>query len=227
VTNAREYTEQRLRVARTARWGQIGFIGGETSDIWIALHGYGQLASDFAGSASWPGSSAAAFVFPEALQRFYVAEPNTSHATAPVGASWMTKDARLDDIADNHDYLENLASALLDEAPGVSLHVLGFSQGAATGARWAEARAKRGMPVKTLVVWGAFLPPEIDVGTRAPLRATTLKVVCGTRDRWITQDRVEAERARLDAASFPHELHQFEGGHRLDDNALRAVITSL
>jgi predicted esterase len=227
VNDQTRYEEQRLKVARTARWGRIGTIGGATSDIWIALHGYGQLASDFAGSANWVGSPETAFVFPEALQRFYVAEPNTSHATAPVGASWMTKDARLDDIADNHEYLDDLATVLAKEAPRASLSVLGFSQGAATGARWAEARVKRGVPLKSLVVWGAFLPPETDVGPDAPLRATTVRYVCGTRDRWITPDRVASERARLDAASFPYVLQQFEGGHRLDDDALRDALISL
>ena len=99
VTDANAYTDHRLKVARTARWGLIGALTADTRDIWFSLHGYGQLAADFAAFTRWPSNQATAFVFPEALQRFYIAEPNTSHANAPVGASWMSRDARLDDIA--------------------------------------------------------------------------------------------------------------------------------
>jgi predicted esterase len=227
MIDGQNYAERRLKVARTARWGVIGTLGPATAEVWIALHGYGGLASEFAASARWPDHPATAFVFPEALQRFYVAEPNTPHANAPVGASWMTKDARLDDIADNHAYLHDLVGAVRGEAPKAAIGALGFSQGAATAARWAVTRAERGDPLNALLLWGALLPPEVDVGPDAVMRATPLKFVCGTRDRWITPKLVRGEKARLDAASFPYVFQQFEGGHRLDDDALRAALTSL
>jgi predicted esterase len=226
VTDENGYTEHRLKVARTARWGLIGALGGTTKRIWIVLHGYGQRAAEFGAFAEWPADISAAFVFPEALQRFYVAEPNATHANAPVGASWMTRDARFDDIADNHGYLDNLLSVATAEAPQARVSVFGFSQGGSTAARWAEARARDGAPLASLVLWGSLLPPETDIGPDAPLRVTPLKYVCGTRDKWVTQARIQAESARLEAASFPFEAYRFDGGHRLDDDTLRTVLSA-
>ena len=221
------YTDHRLKVARTARWGLIGALDASTRGVWIVLHGYGQLAAEFAASAKWPLKRHTALVFPEGLQRFYVAEPFASHASAPVGASWMTKEARLDDIGDNHAYLDDLAAEISQLAPGVAVGVLGFSQGAATAARWAEARARRGLALRALVIWGALLPPEVDISPSSPLNATTLRYVCGTRDRWVTPERLESEWSRLHEARRAYHVNQFDGGHRLDDMALVAALTSL
>ena len=227
VTDGNPYTELRLKVARTARWGLIGTLDASTRGVWIVLHGYGQLAAEFAGSATWPARPNTAYVFPEALQRFYAAEPLASHATAPVGASWMTREARLDDITDNHAYLDELAAEIGARAPRVALGVLGFSQGAATGARWAEMRARAGVPLRALVIWGALSPPEVDLAPDAPLGATALTYVCGMRDRWVTPERIQAERSRLDAMGRNYHLNMFDGGHRLDDPTLEAALTSL
>src|SRR5262245_23370621 len=121
VTDAIAYTDHRLKVARTARWGLIGSLDASTREVWFILHGYGQLAADFAAFTRWPADGSRAFVFPEALQRFYIAEPNTSHANAPVGASWMTRDARLDDIDDNLAYLDELTRVVTAEAPAATV----------------------------------------------------------------------------------------------------------
>jgi predicted esterase len=45
-------------------------------------------------------------------------------------------------------------------------------------------------------------------------------LVHGTRDRLISREQVDAERARLDEAGFPHDFIEFDGGHRLDDHTL-------
>ena len=227
MINGQEYTEHRLKVARTARWGLIGTLGEATTEAWIVLHGYGQLASEFAASAQWPRRHPTTFVFPEALQRFYLGPADEPHVNAPVAASWMTRDARLDDIADNHAYLDALVAAVLDQAPNATFGVFGFSQGGATAARWAEARATQGHPLRALVLWGALCPPEVDLSPAAPFGETSLRYVCGTRDRWITPKLLKAEQQRLESAGRAWHLNQFDGGHRLDDNALLAALTSL
>lgn len=227
VTDGNAYTEHRLKVARTARWGVLGTLGPLTTDVWLILHGYGQLAGDFASSARWPVAPGRALVFVEALQRFYIAEPNTTHATAPIGASWMTRDARHDDIEDNHAYLDHVTDEVLKSSPRARFAVLGFSQGAATAARWAEARARNRRAPARLLLWGALMPPELDIGPSAPLRDTSVVYVCGTRDKWVTPVRIAGERARLDAAEFPYQFVEFTGGHRLNDETLTSVISAL
>ena len=213
------------RVARTARWYLLGSLTHGTTDVWIALHGYAQLAAPFAQSARWPTAAHRAFVFPESLQRFYLADttrPN-QNATAPVGASWMTREARDDDIADNITYIDIIASEVRAASPGARFTMLGFSQGTATATRWASAAAAWGDPPVRLIAWGGVLAHDADLGPSSPLREVPTSLVYGTMDRWANEERVAGERARLDAAGFPYDVVQFEGGHRLDD----AVIAQL
>lgn len=220
------YEEQRLRVHRTARWGRIGEPSARTRDVWFALHGYAQLASAFAASTRWPESPERVFVFPEALQRFYASDPTRPHTnrTARVVASWMTREARGDDIADNHDYLDALWETVRASAPEAALHVLGFSQGGATAARWSAARAARGTPPARLVLWGSMLPDDLDLAVDAPLRTVPLTLVFGTRDRWAPAARIDAERARLADAGLAADIRQFTGGHRLDNDLLATIV---
>ena len=216
------YSEHRLKVGRTARWGLIGALSPATREVWMALHGYAQLAAAFAAGARWPVSPARAFVFPEALQRFYAASTTEplANRTAPVVASWMTRDARDDDIADNHEYLDALWSAVRVRAPNADLVSFGFSQGGATAARWSAARAAAGVPPAWLVLWGSGLPEEVDLAAHAPFRSVPVTFVVGDRDPWVTPKRVAAERARFASAAFPVDVRVFSGGHRLDDDIL-------
>lgn len=209
---------------RTARVVTLGTPGRETSRAWVVLHGYGQLAATFAASASWPDRAGCVYVFPEALSRFYDASPETPHANAPVGASWMTREARDDDIADNLAYLDQVRDELGARAPHARVSVLGFSQGGATAARWAEHRARAADPPERLVLWGSGMPPDVALGDGAPLRRVPVLFVVGTRDRWVTEQRVAAERARFVEAGFPVTVQQFAGGHRLDDGTLAALL---
>jgi hypothetical protein len=55
--------------------------------------------------------------------------------------------------------------------------------------------------------------------------ASTL--VVGSRDRWIAESRVDAERHRLAGSAFPIRLVRFEGGHRLDDATLATLAAGV
>lgn len=211
-----------LRVARTARYFVLGDVTHATTDVWIALHGYAQLATSFAESARWPRALDRAFIFPEALQRFYDSDFRKPGANqeAPVVASWMTREAREHDIADNHAYLDMVWSEVRAIAPRATLTVFGFSQGGATAARWSAARAAAGDPPRRLILWGSTIAPELDLAVGAPLSRMKVVLVRGTADRWATPARVAEELARLDAAGFVYELVSYDGGHRLDDAAL-------
>lgn len=217
-----------LAVRRTARWSLVGALTPDTTDVWMVLHGYGHLVADFAVATAWPIAPHRAFVLPEALQRFYIEDSSRPmhHADALVGASWMTREARADDIADNHAYLNALWREVRSNAPRAKLTLLGFSQGGATAARWAAERAASGDPPSRMVLWGSILPPELDLGPAAPLRRVPTTFVFGVRDIWATPDRIQAERDRLAAADFPVTVQLFEGGHRLDDAALARLVST-
>jgi predicted esterase len=217
-----DYQQAHLEVVRPVRIGWIGAAPSARRSLWVALHGYGERADVMARRATWPAAPHRTWAFPEAPHRFYVTEGQApgSHADLPVGASWMTRDLREVDIAANHAYLDHVVEHV-GGAP--RLIVFGFSQGAATAARWAAHRAAAGHPPAHLVCWGALLAHDLPLGAGTALAAVPLTLVCGTRDRWISDERFGAEVSRLAAAGHAARVLRFEGGHRVDDATLRTV----
>lgn len=230
-----------VRVPRTAHVATLG-TPGAAETWWVALHGYGQRAADFAEQCAALTGPDRAVVAPEALSRFYVDGLET-HET--VGASWMTRAAREDEIADYVEYLDtvvrrlrpdrgNRKSAGEKEGPGPrpdqgerpeeaspSICVLGFSQGAATASRWALLGDTA---VDRLVLWGGAPAHDLDLSAHAErLRALDLTLVIGTDDPYVTEERRAAARRRLDRHDLPVTERTFEGGHRLDDAVLGEI----
>jgi predicted esterase len=162
-------------------------------------------------------------VAPEALNRHYIG-PAVSR-DAPMGATWMTRAQREWDIADNVAYLDRLHERMRVRfaGPTAPVTVLGFSQGGAAAVRWV---AMGHVHPSHLVVWESSLPPDVDyraMMARCPRMRVTY--VCGTRDKFITSKVLEAQHALLREAGVPFEAVSFDGGHRLDDAALRALVS--
>lgn len=197
---------------RTARFFLLG-DSTSPSRIWFLCHGYGQLASDFLESARALGGSDTLLVAPEALSRFYLDEHRK------VGASWMTREDRLNEIEDYIRYLDLVHEQVLSIASdaGPRLGLLGFSQGVATAARWAvRGRAS----LDHVVFWGATLPPELSLGELGRTRVT---LAGGSRDEFYGEDVRADERRRLQDADVAFDELRFEGGHRLDDRTLETL----
>ena len=206
-----------LRVSRTARVATLG-SPATAATWWVALHGYGQRAADFAERCAVLTGPDRAVVAPEALSRFYVDGLETHEQ---VGASWMTREAREDEIADYVEYLDAVVRRLRPDDASPSICVLGFSQGAATASRWALLGDTA---VDRLVLWGGAPAHDLDLDAHAErLRALDVTLVIGTDDPYVTDERRAAVRRRLARHDIPATVHTFAGGHRLDDDTLRAV----
>ena len=217
-----------LRMERfpTRRTGRCAVRGpsdmASVHELWVVLHGYGQLASGFIGGFGAIDDGSRLIVAPEALSRFYDARtPLASHADAPVGASWMTREDRADEIEDQVQWLGQILGTYRSRVgPEIPVTILGFSQGAAAASRWV---ARGAVEPAHLVCWGASLVPDLDLTAGSPLASTRCTVVVGERDVFVTAEQIAAERARLAAADFPHSFEIFKGGHRLDDATLARV----
>jgi predicted esterase len=226
VSDLRAIRTVSIAVTRSARLAMLGPEGPGLRELWYVLHGYGQLATPFLGDFRAIDDGSRLIVAPEALSRFYEGDVQTRlHRDAKVGASWMTREDRESEIADYIAYLDTVHQSILtrlggaDHAPEVT--VLGFSQGAATAARWV---ASGRVNAARLVVWGSQLPPELDLADPgAPLRRAETVLVMGTTDVFATPKLVEKETARLRAANYPFRFVSFNGGHRMDDDTLRAL----
>jgi predicted esterase len=216
--------EHHLTVARTARYYTLG---EPRRAVWIVAHGYGELAAAFAARFAPVDDGTRLIVAPEGLSRFYhaaVAPPATSvpgpvsPTAGAVGASWMTREDRESEIADQVVYLDAVHDAIFARVPrdAIRLTVLGFSQGVATVSRWLTRSRVR---VDRLVCWAGIIPDE----AMAQLHGVPLTMVAGSRDVFAPPARVAEIEAQLVAAGLPFRQLSFTGGHRLDDDVLRAL----
>ena len=213
--------EHRVSVARTARYFTLGSSRG-AGEVWFACHGYGQLASRFLEKLRVLDDGTRFLVAPEGLSRFYLSESLTERR---VGASWMTREDRLAEIEDYVQYLDAVYQDVfgsLDRSQ-VTVHALGFSQGAATVSRWtALGRAK----VDRLTLWGGEFPPDLDLALETVvdrLRAARLSLVYGRADQFITPKVVRGIADRLRAHDVPYREIPFDGGHELNDGVLKQL----
>ena len=216
--------EHHIVVQRSARYFTLGDATGETEELWIACHGYGQLAAPFLASFQPIAAPSRLIVAPEGLSRFYLDRDRSASDPAPrVGATWMTREDRDHEIADHVAYLDTLADATRATLtrPDVRLRVLGFSQGVATVARWVERGRVR---PDELVLWAGSLPPDLDpVSFRDRLDGARVTVVVGTRDELAPWAAADAQVERLAGAGIDARRLTFDGGHRLDNATLIAI----
>lgn len=218
-----EIGERHLRVQRTARLFLVGEPGLRTRELWIACHGYGQLAGAFASALRALRSDERVVVAPEALSRFYLDDPAKRHGPdSPIGASWMTREDREREIADYVDYLDAVAAAMLAETgKGLRITGLGFSQGAATVCRWA---ALGKTTLSRVIVWGGTLPHDLPTGNGAALfRGAEVVLVGGRKDRLATPEALERDRTLLAERAIATRVLWHDGGHSLSSSLLREL----
>jgi predicted esterase len=214
--------EHHVSTIRTARYFTRGPSPVAAREIWFVLHGYGQLAGRFLRSFDPLDDGTRCLVAPEGLSRFYLEPGGGRERNAKVGATWMTREDRLTDIADYVRYLDTLYDDILrgrEHTGGVS--VLGFSQGTATAARWlvqGSAHADR------LVLYGGEVPPDLDLAAaRTRWERTALTLVAGSEDAYITPKVLARDEARLREQGIGVRVERFEGGHEVLPDVLRRI----
>lgn len=207
--------EHHIRVQRTARYHVLG-DSGTAQEIWIVVHGYGQLARYFLNH--FQGSEEGRLIVaPEGLSRFYLDEAHTR-----VGATWMTREDRLHEIEDHVAYLDALVAEVRAQAgPDIPIKALGFSQGVSTVARWS---IRGTTPLSRLVLWAGGIPPELDREALAMWRGLRIDLVLGDQDEYASSKDLDAQAVRLEQAGVACSKHLFEGGHRLEAVTLRRVM---
>ena len=217
--------EHRLAVRRSARFYTLGEPGPSTREVWFACHGYGQLAGRFLEKLRVLDDGRRYLVAPEGLSRFYLSESPTERR---VGASWMTREDRLAEIDDYVRYLDAVYADVFGSLARaqVTLHALGYSQGASTVSRWA---AMGNAQIDRLTLWGGEFPPDLDL-TLEPaagrLRSARVSLVYGRADQFITPKVVDGITKRLRQHEIPYREIPFDGGHELNEAVLKELATT-
>jgi len=208
-------TEHHIQVARTLRYFAAGEAHTEGRLI-MALHGYGQHPQFFIKKLTGLAGKRSLVVAPEGLHRFY-----TNGMSGRVGASWMTKEDRLNDIADQYTYLDQL---LKQPQWNVQERVLlGFSQGAAAAVRFFCADTEKRF--HRLVLWAGSFPPDLPLPENAErLNTVGVDLVIGSEDEFIKQHDVDDLRLRFEVANIQYRMHFFEGKHELNETMLSQLL---
>lgn len=216
--------EHHLKVERTARYWTLG-TPESAEEVWLVLHGYKQLARRFIRRFKPIDNGLRLIVAPEALSRFYVSQEQGRHGVASVvGATWMTREDRLNEIRDYVEYLDQLVVRIEGETGKVPLTVVGFSQGVATAARWAISGSRA---PSRLILWGDFSPPDIDLKlARQRLESVELIMVRGTEDRALSSQLKQEEDERLSEGGIDYRTISYPGGHDIDEQTLLTLATS-
>ena len=209
-----------IRVVKRARYYTLG-NASSADDVWIVCHGYGQLAGKFIQNFESIVQPGRFIVAPEGLHRFYLDPPPAPAAQRRVGATWMTREDRDEDIADYVDYLDLLISEVMAQSPTARLRVLGFSQGSATVLRWVVTATR--VPHQ-LILWAGEVPQDVDwkMGARK-LADTRIDAVRGDNDELTPQWALERNLGVLSGVGLRYQLHNFSGGHHLDGDLLQKL----
>lgn len=208
--------EVSISVSRTLRYFQYGECSTETKQLIVALHGYGQHPMYFLRKLASLQNDQRCIVAPEGLHRFYV-----SGTSGRVGASWMTKEDRLNDIADINQYLTQLLHEL---NPGKETEIifLGFSQGTASAVRFFCSTSLR---IDRLILWAGSFPPDLSLPDNVDrLNTCDLDLVIGDEDEFISRTDVKHIEDLLTEANVKFSLHTFQGNHDIDAATLNKLF---
>ncbi len=234
----REIVTHKITVARTARYAVTGAAPGDAARFWVVFHGYGTRAADFIAPFADAAPEDTRVIAPEGLSRFYSEMPRADggHLTQ-VGASWLTRDDREDEL---RDAMAMLHAVVAREHAGIvtarggapTFGVLGFSQGVAMSMRFAIDLTNNpslgATPLNTHVLWAGGLAHDVtDQSIGAAWTDTTVRVVVGDRDKFATDEFRESVRARLANIGVSPTVHAFGGGHRLDTPLLGELLAMM
>ena len=203
--------EQKISITKTVRYFTHG--NPETAkNIWIVLHGYSQLSKFFIRKFQQLDPEKNFVVAPEGIHRFY-----RKGSDGRVGASWMTKEARLDDIDDNHNYLNQLVEKLLKTNNYEQRFLLGFSQGGATASRWHNSG---NFNADHFILWASVFPEDISLedGKSGMLHSNNYFVI-GESDEFF-QGKMNEIKSFFKNQEFKTKIKVFDGNHDIDNDTL-------
>ncbi len=206
----------KIEIARTCRVFSSPVVAG-ADEIWLALHGYGSLASEFYQTIYPAFTPHHKLLVPEGFNRFYV-----KGLGGKVGANWMTSEDRLADIENIHHYLSQVVDLEDVKVNPGGLNLLGFSQGATTAMRW--WLSGRSPLVKKLICWAGSLPSEYQLDQIAAYSvATDLYIVYGKSDPLLNDHYIEMAQELVHNRKNSR-IVVFNGQHEVQTEVLKELI---
>lgn len=213
--------QKNIIIPKTARYFVLGEPTEQIEEIWFVCHGYGQLANYFIKKFEVLNNGKNLIVAPEALHRFYWKDFN-----GKVGASWMTKVDRVDEITDYINYLDLVYEEVLLSFKNkkVRINVLGFSQATATVCRWL---ANKKPAIDQLILWAGFFPHDLDFeNDKNYFNTIKPTVLIGKKDEFYNSEDIEKHKITMKEKEFVFDVIHFDGKHEIPEDILLQLIDS-
>ena len=202
--------ENHLEITKTVRFHTLGNLNEQTKNVWLVLHGYAQLPQFFIRKFECINKPNNFIIAPEGIHRLYV-----KGSSGRVGASWMTKEDRANDIKDYINYLNQL----LDQynLDGKKLNLLGFSQGGATASRFA---ALGNYKIDNFILWACVFPPDIQFENSEKFKNSKNFFVVGNEDEFLNEDAIKKQVEQMKSLNLEPNLIEFKGNHNIHTETL-------
>ena len=208
-------TEGHIKFQKNGRYFTLG-TPRNGKKLLIALHGYGHLAEFFIRKFNSVDLDECVVLCPEGLNRFYQSGTN-----GRVGASWMTKEDRENDIEDYITFLNTLLERFTSQFQFSAIHLLGFSQGGATASRWL---AKNNTSFDKFILWSTVFPPDMEPIYFKKFNTSKNYFVFGTKDEYYSTEQVNSHFDHLCRLNIPFQMINFDGNHNIDTNTLQKIL---
>ena len=202
-----------ISVSKTARYHTLGSLHEQTEEIWFVIHGFAQLSEKFLKGFAPMDNGKRYIIAPEGLNKFYL-----KAGQPEVGATWMTREDRENEIKDYVAYLDQLYDAIVPAGHTAKIAVLGFSQGVATMSRWAFKNKRR---MDSLIFFAGEPGNELQNPEAMALFTQKKKyLVYGTQDQFINEAIVDKFKKIM--GNFT--VVPFEGKHEMKVDLLPDMI---
>jgi len=183
----------------------------------IVIHGYAQLASDFIEEFKFLDNENTLIVSPEGLSKFYFRDK--------IGASWMTKEDRENEIADYINYLNKVVNMIQNEFDLSESEntLLGFSQGVHTAARYF---IKSKFSFNNLILCSSDFPKDADFNLlQKKSEYSKIYYLLGDNDSIIKRQNYINSVNLLSENKINFTEIGFSGGHKIDEDSLNNILT--
>ena len=205
---------QHTQIDFKAPYYTFGELNRETDTIWIACHGYGQLAEFFLKKFKIFEEQGHFGVILQGLHKFYFTPDR-------VGASWMTKHDREIDLENQFTYYRQVFDDVYGglDLSKYKVNLLGFSQGVSAIAR---LLFNLKLPFDNLVLWAGGFPPELPGSDISFLKTDYQLIVALGKKINTTMRRITKSTQKYLEKTFQREVvvKFFDGNHSLEPQLL-------
>ena len=211
--------EHSIKIETTAHYYSLGVLNKDTKEIWVVCHGYGQLAKFFLQKFKSLQKDGVYIIAPEGFNKFYL-----KGFSGRVGASWMTKEKRADEIIDHCKFLEQVLDKALEKSSlDCKINILGFSQGTATVSRWG---LKTKHHFNSFIIWAGKVANDFDINKYHQKHPASKNfLVFGDQDEFYTTESIKEYKNEL--IELRAESIHYAAGHTIVPETLDSIATKL